>query len=527
MKKIIKKSACVFFAVALVFCFCVSSLSAEGERDGGKEAFVRNASSDAAPFSDPSSEPPQTARNKGDVNGDGFVDIVDAMLVCYHVARKELISEDFLDAADIDSDENVDISDVMLLLFSVAYGGESDHCHIFVEHLLAPTCSEEGLRTRKCELCGKENTQTLAPEPHSYGKVEETAPTCEEDGRIIEVCASCGKRVETVLPATGHTIRTETVAPTCEEDGRIIEVCASCGKRVETVLPATGHTIRTETVAPTCEEDGRIIEVCASCGKRVETVLPATGHTIRTETVAPTCEKDGEEVSTCSVCGFTVRRVLKARHSWEKTKTISEPTEKAEGKGVFVCSVCGKEEKRDIPRLRGKSGVFKYYTQWDGRWSSIKFGKYTMGRNGCAPTAIAMALNYRGISVTPKEVAEWLYDFTDEFCKTFSGSSGSAIRLAAEHYGAETLNIFEYEDLLSALENDGAVCIAVGKGIFCDHGTHCIFLYGYDRESGKVNAADPWTRKMNGVYDLAQIWSERSTAPVDLREDGCAAYGIR
>ena len=453
MKKIIKKSACVFFAVALVFCFCVSSLSAEGERDGGKEAFVRNASSDAAPFSDPSSEPPQTARNKGDVNGDGFVDIVDAMLVCYHVARKELISEDFLDAADIDSDENVDISDVMLLLFSVAYGGESDHCHIFVEHLLAPTCSEEGLRTRKCELCGKENTQTLAPEPHSYGKVEETAPTCEEDGRIIEVCASCGKRVETVLPATGHTIRTETVAPTCE--------------------------------------------------------------------------KDGEEVSTCSVCGFTVRRVLKARHSWEKTKTISEPTEKAEGKGVFVCSVCGKEEKRDIPRLRGKSGVFKYYTQWDGRWSSIKFGKYTMGRNGCAPTAIAMALNYRGISVTPKEVAEWLYDFTDEFCKTFSGSSGSAIRLAAEHYGAETLNIFEYEDLLSALENDGAVCIAVGKGIFCDHGTHCIFLYGYDRESGKVNAADPWTRKMNGVYDLAQIWSERSTAPVDLREDGCAAYGIR
>ena len=453
MKKIIKKSACVFFAVTLVFCFCVSSLSAEGERDGGKEAFVRNASSDAAPLSDPSSEPPQTARVKGDVNGDGIVDIVDAMLVCYHVARKELISEDILDAADIGSDENVDIADVMLLLFSVAYGGESDHCHIFVEHLLAPTCSGEGLRKRKCELCGKENTQTRAPEPHSYGKVEETAPTCEEDGRIIEICASCGKKVETVLPATGHTIRTETVAPTCE--------------------------------------------------------------------------KDGEEVSTCSVCGFTVRRVLKARHSWKKTKTISEPTEKAEGKGVFVCSVCGKEEKRDIPRLRGKSGVFKYYTQWDGRWSSVKFGKYTMGRNGCAPTAVAMALNYRGISVTPKEVAEWLYDFTDEFCKTFSGSSGSAIRLAAEHYGAETLNIFEYEDLLSALENDGAVCIAVGKGIFCDHGTHCILLYGYDRESGKVNAADPWTRKMNGAYDLAQIWSERSTAPVDLREDGCAAYGIR
>ena len=200
---------------------------------------------------------------------------------------------------------------------------------------------------------------------------------------------------------------------------------------------------------------------------------------------------------------------------------------KSEGSAEFACSVCGKTKTDDVPRLRGKAGIFKYYSQWEGRWCNVRFGKYTMGRNGCAPTSVAMALSYIGVKVTPIEVANWLYDNTEEFCKTFSGSSGSAIRLAAEHYGATTLNIFEYEDLLSALENDGVVCIAVGEGLLCNKGTHCVFLYGYDAASGKVNVADPWTSARNGSYDLAALWAERSTSPVDMRDDGCVAYGIR
>ena len=453
MKKKIEKLTGVLLTVALLVCLCSLAVFADGGNDipVSVENSVIDPTLPPDPFFPP--DPPAPSRVKGDVNGDGFIDIVDAMLSAYHVAEKEFIFGEDLDAADIDSDGTVDLSDLMVLLFSVAYGGTSDHCHIFEDSVIPSTCTDHGSLIKTCKLCGTESVCGIIPAAHKYEITEETAPTCETDGKTVEECSVCGERTETVLPATGHKMHTETTAPTCEADG--------------------------------------------------------------------------EEVSVCADCGMTVRKTLKARHRWEKSKTVSAPTENSEGTAEFICADCGKLKTEDIPRLRGESGIFKYYTQWDGRWSSAKFGKYTMGRNGCAPTSVAMALSYMGINVTPIEVANWLYGNTEEFCKTFSGSSGSAIRLAAEHYGATTLNIFEYEDLLSALENDGAVCIAVGKGIFCDNGTHCIFLYGYDAESGKVNAADPWTRKMNGSYDLSRIWAERSAAEVDMREDGCVAYGIR
>ena len=451
------------------------------------EPFTPTTTETEQPTTEP--EPPLPQLAKGDVNGDGKVDIADAMLVFYHVAQKERLTAAALDAADIDGNGDVDIADAMTVFYSVAFGGEDDHCHIFEDTRIPATCTETGTLTRKCIVCEKAHVRVLAVIPHSY--------------------------------------RTEKLEPICETDGYIRKICENCGKTEETILPATGHNIKTEEKAPTCEADGYIRKICENCGKTEETVLPATGHNIKTEEKAPTCEEDGYNREYCEKCGFEKRKTLKAHHKWERGQIISEPTEKGEGRAEFACSVCGKKKTDDVPRLRGKAGIFKYYSQWEDRWCNARFGNYTMGRNGCAPTSVAMALSYIGINVTPIEVATWLYDNTEEFCKTFSGSSGSAIRLAAEHYGATTLNIFEYEDLLSALENDGVVCIAVGEGLLCNKGTHCVFLYGYDAESGNVKVADPWTSARNGSYDLAEIWAERSTSPVDMREDGCVAYGIR
>lgn len=377
------------------------------------EPFTPTTTESEPPTTEP--EPPLPQLAKGDVNGDGKVDIADAMLVFYHVAQKERLAAAALDAADIDGNGDVDIADAMTVFYSVAFGGEDDHCHIFEDTRIPATCTETGTLTRKCIVCEKAHVRVLDVIPHSY----------------------------------------------------------------------------------------------------------------RTEKLEPTCEEDGYNREYCEKCGFEKRKTLKAHHKWERGQIISEPTEKGEGRAEFACSVCGKKKTDDVPRLRGKAGIFKYYSQWEDRWCNARFGNYTMGRNGCAPTSVAMALSYIGINVTPIEVATWLYDNTEEFCKTFSGSSGSAIRLAAEHYGATTLNIFEYEDLLSALENDGVVCIAVGEGLLCNKGTHCVFLYGYDADSGNVKVADPWTSARNGSYDLSEIWAERSTSPVDMREDGCVAYGIR
>lgn len=56
----------------------------------------------------------------GDVNFDGYVDITDAMLVFYHVAKKDLLSEDALAVADFNDDGQTDISDTMQLFYFVA-----------------------------------------------------------------------------------------------------------------------------------------------------------------------------------------------------------------------------------------------------------------------------------------------------------------------------------------------------------------------------------------------------------------------
>lgn len=41
---------------------------------------------------------------------------------------------------------------------------------------------------------------------HEYTTTKDVQPTCTEDGEIIKECALCGKKVDTVLPATGHTM---------------------------------------------------------------------------------------------------------------------------------------------------------------------------------------------------------------------------------------------------------------------------------------------------------------------------------
>ena len=56
----------------------------------------------------------------GDTNGDGVVDLTDAMAVLYHVAKKKLLPEDILSHCDINGDSEVDLTDAMKILYYVA-----------------------------------------------------------------------------------------------------------------------------------------------------------------------------------------------------------------------------------------------------------------------------------------------------------------------------------------------------------------------------------------------------------------------
>ena len=56
----------------------------------------------------------------GDADGSGEVDITDAMLVFYHVAKKELLPEEALVRCNVNDDNDVDIADAMAIFYFVA-----------------------------------------------------------------------------------------------------------------------------------------------------------------------------------------------------------------------------------------------------------------------------------------------------------------------------------------------------------------------------------------------------------------------
>ncbi len=73
---------------------------------------------------------------------------------------------------------------------------------------------------------------------HEYTTTKDVQPTCTEDGEIIKECSLCGKKVDTVLPATGHTMveisRTEASETS---DGSIVSKYSVCGYEHTEIIP--------------------------------------------------------------------------------------------------------------------------------------------------------------------------------------------------------------------------------------------------------------------------------------------------
>ena len=84
-------------------------------------------------------------------------------------------------------------------------------------------------------------------------------------------------------------------------------------------------------------------ESCAHAWDRYETII------------APTVDSEGLEKRVCSKCGADETRVIPkldpCTHNWSSWKTVTEPTLDSEGLEKRVCSKCGAEETRAISKL--------------------------------------------------------------------------------------------------------------------------------------------------------------------------------
>ena len=243
-----------------------------------------------------------------------------------------------------------------------------------------PTCTEEGVKTFQCMVCGKTKTEAVAALDHNWNEdfTVDKESTCEETGLKSIHCKRCDeKKDETTIPAKGHVkgkvkIENATEA-TCEVGGTYDEVvyCTVCNKelsRTTVKTEAKGHVkgeVKIENATEsTCEEGGSYDEVvyCIVCNKEL------SRNTVKTEakghkwnegkiTTEPTCTEEGVKTFQCMVCGKTKTEAVAALgHNWNEDFTVDkEATCEETGLKSIHCKRC--DERKEITTIPAKGHI--------------------------------------------------------------------------------------------------------------------------------------------------------------------------
>ena len=136
------------------------------------------------------------------------------------------------------------------------------------------TCTENGERTRECEVCGATESEVI-PAAHIWGEWTETiAPGCETNGERSHSCEVCGKTENEAIDALGHDYEeeyTEDIVPTCENPGSESRHCTRCDATTDSRdINALGHNYEG---AEWNHNEANHWRYCARCGKESERVL--------------------------------------------------------------------------------------------------------------------------------------------------------------------------------------------------------------------------------------------------------------
>ena len=219
---------------------------------------------------------------------------------------------------------------------------EADHVHSYQEvSRTAPTCTEDGVTTYRCETCGDTYTETTPATGHSYTAAV-TAPTCTEKGYTTYTCTACGDHyTANEVAALGHDYAETTVPATCTENGSVTHTCTRCGNSYTETLPATGHTYTVSGSEATCTEGGKTVHTCTVCGDTYTETTPALGHDYKAVVTSPTCTEKGYTTYTCKRCGdhYTADEVAARGHDYKAVVTAPTCTEK--GYTTYTCATCG------------------------------------------------------------------------------------------------------------------------------------------------------------------------------------------
>ena len=214
------------------------------------------------------------------------------------------------------------------------------------------TCTDNGERTRECEVCGATESEVI-PAAHTWGEWTETiAPGCETEGERSRSCEVCGKTESETIDALGHDYSeeyTEDIAPTCEGVGSESRHCTRCDATTDSRdINALGHDYAEEytvDVKPTCEGVGSESRHCSRCDATTDSrEVAALGH----DTSSVEWISDSE--NHWKVCARCNNKTEMAAHDFGTT-------------GICVCGVI-----EDTPL-----GEFTFTSLGNNRWEVTKY----------------------------------------------------------------------------------------------------------------------------------------------------------
>ena len=122
----------------------------------------------------------------------------------------------------------------------------TEHDFFDWEVRLEPTCTQWGMKTRKCRYCDFVANEAIKPTGHKYDKdhVETVDATCTVGKYRRYTCTACGeKKIEYLSDPLGHDWGEWTTAnpATCSADGEKTGTCSACGAKTTEKIAKTGH----------------------------------------------------------------------------------------------------------------------------------------------------------------------------------------------------------------------------------------------------------------------------------------------
>ena len=224
---------------------------------------------------------------------------------------------------------------------------------VVVENEVAVTCTEDGSYDNAvyCTICNTEVSRETVVVP-ATGHTAGAEATCT----TAQTCTVCGDELSAALGHTaGESVVENNVDATCTTDGSYDTVvyCSVCDaelSRVNTIVPATGHTAGAEATCTTAQ-------TCTVCGDELSAALGHTaGESVVENNVDATCTTDGsyDTVVYCSVCDTELSRVntIIPASGHTDTEAVIENSVDADCTNagsydsVVYCSVCTVEISR-------------------------------------------------------------------------------------------------------------------------------------------------------------------------------------